>query len=114
MTARAKTAGLRVVFRQSNHEGELVDWVQEARGKASGLIINAAAYTHTSVALLDSLRALDKPIIEVHLSNPHRRERYRRHSYVSEVATGVICGLGKNSYLLAVDALAKLIKAHSE
>ncbi len=113
VTARAKMAGLRVVFRQSNHEGELVDWVQEARRKASGLIINAAAYTHTSVALLDSLRALDKPIIEVHLSNPHQRERYRRHSYVSEVATGVICGLRDNSYLLAVDALAKLIKANS-
>ena len=114
VTARAKAAGLKIVFRQSNHEGELVDWVQEARNKASGLIINAAAYTHTSVALLDALRALDKPIIEVHLSNPYQREQYRRHSYVSEVATGVICGLKDNGYLLAVDALTKLIKAKSK
>ena len=114
VTARAKAAGLKIVFRQSNHEGELVDWVQEARNKASGLIINAAAYTHTSVALLDALRALDKPIIEVHLSNPYQREQYRRHSYVSEVATGVICGLKDNGYLLAVDALTKLIKVKSK
>jgi 3-dehydroquinate dehydratase-2 len=114
VTARAKAVGLQVVFRQSNHEGELVNWVQEASKKASGVIINAAAYTHTSVALLDSLRALNKPIIEVHLSNPYQRERYRRHSYISEVATGVICGLRDNSYLLAVDALTKLIKAKSK
>jgi len=114
VTARAKTAGFQIVFRQTNHEGELVDWVQEARSKGSGLIINAAAYTHTSVALLDALRALDKPIIEVHLSNPYQRESYRRHSYVSEAATGVICGLKDNGYLLAVDALAKIIKAKSK
>ncbi len=114
VTARAKRAGLRVIFRQSNHEGELVDWVQEARAKAAGVIINAAAFTHTSVALLDALRALDKPIIEVHLSNPQQRERYRRHSFVSEVATGVICGLKDHGYLLAIDAMAKLIKASSK
>ena len=110
VTARAKTLGLEIVFRQTNHEGVLVDWVQEARNAASGLILNAAAYSHTSIALLDSLRALDKPIIEVHLSNPFARERYRRHSYVSEVATAVICGLKETGYLLAVDGMAKLIK----
>lgn len=114
VAARAKESGLRVVFRQSNHEGELIDWVQEARQKASGVIINAASYTHTSVALLDSLRTLDVPIIEVHLSNPFQREPYRRHSYISEVATGVICGLKDNSYLLAIDALTKLIKAKTK
>ena len=114
VTARAKKAGLRVVFRQSNHEGELVDWIQEARTRASGLIINAASYTHTSIALLDALRALDKPIIEVHLSNPQQRERYRRHSYISEVATGIICGLKDHGYLLAVDAMAKLVKVDSK
>jgi 3-dehydroquinate dehydratase II len=108
--ARAKTHGLTVVFRQSNHEGELVDWVQEARTKSSGLIVNAAAYSHTSVALLDALRSAGKPIVEVHLSNPYRREEYRRHSYVSEVADVVICGLKMEGYLVAVDALAKLIK----
>jgi 3-dehydroquinate dehydratase-2 len=114
VTARAKRAGMRVVFRQSNHEGELVDWVQEARSKGAGVIINAASYTHTSVALLDALRALDKPIIEVHLSNPQQREHYRHHSYISEVATGIICGLKDNGYLLAVDAMAKLVKANSK
>ncbi len=110
VTAHAKTLGLAVVFRQTNHEGALVDWVQEAREAASGLILNAAAYSHTSVALLDALRALDKPIIEVHLSNPYQRERYRRHSYVSEVATAVICGLKETGYLIAVEAMAKLVK----
>jgi len=114
VTARAKRAGMRVVFRQSNHEGELVDWVQEARSKGAGVIINAASYTHTSVALLDALRALDKPIIEVHLSNPQQREHYRHHSYISEVATGIICGLKDHGYLLAVDAMAKLVKANSK
>ena len=111
VAARAKTHGLATVFRQSNHEGELVDWVHEARERASGLIVNAAAFSHTSVALLDALRAVDKPIVEVHLSNPYRREPYRRHSYVSETADAVICGLKHEGYLIAVDALAKLIKA---
>jgi 3-dehydroquinate dehydratase-2 len=112
VTARAKEHGLSIVFRQSNHEGELVDWVQEARTKASALIVNAAAYSHTSVALLDALRAVGKPIVEVHLSNPYRREAYRQHSYVSEVADAVICGLKMEGYLIAVDALANLMKAN--
>ncbi len=108
--ARAKTRGLEVVFRQSNHEGELVDWIQEARLKGCGVIINGAAYTHTSVAIHDALKALEKPIIEVHLSNPHARERFRHRSFVSLVATGVICGLKEQGYLAAVDAMAELIK----
>ncbi len=111
--ARAKTHGLATVFRQSNHEGELVDWIQEARTKAAGIILNGAAYTHTSVAIYDALKALDKPIIEVHLSNPHAREEFRHHSYVSRVAKGVICGLGAQGYLAAVDALAHIIEGQS-
>ena len=111
VTERAAARGLTIDFRQTNHEGELVDWVQEAGKAASGLILNAAAYTHTSLALLDALRTVDKPIIEVHLSNPYKRERYRRHSYVSIVAQGVICGFKDTGYLLAVDAMAKLIEA---
>jgi 3-dehydroquinate dehydratase II len=108
---RAKKAGLEVVFRQSNHEGELVDWIQEARTKGSGVIINPGAYTHTSIALLDALKMLDKPIIEVHLSNTHQREPFRRHSYVSMAAKGVIMGLGSMGYVLAIDAMAGLIGA---
>jgi 3-dehydroquinate dehydratase-2 len=114
VTAHAKTLGLKIVFRQSNHEGELVDWIQEARTKASGLIINAAAYSHTSVAILDALRTVEKPIIEVHLSNLFRREPYRRHSYVTDAATGLICGLKDTGYLLAVDAIARLIKVKTK
>lgn len=110
VTARAKTYGLAVVFRQSNHEGELIDWVQEARKKSCGVILNGAAFTHTSVALYDALRALDKPLIEVHLSNPAAREPFRHHSYVSRVANGVICGLGAEGYVVAVDAISKLVK----
>ncbi len=107
--ARAKSHGLKLVFRQSNHEGELVDWIQEARAKSSGVIINPGAYTHTSIAIFDALKALEKPIIEVHLSNPHQREAVRRHSYVSTVAKGVIVGLGDTGYLLAVEAMAGLV-----
>ena len=110
--AQAKKRGLGVTFRQSNHEGELVDWLQEARKKAAGVILNAGAYTHTSVALLDACRALDKPLIEVHLSNPYAREQFRRRSYISQVATGVICGLGPDGYIAAVDALARYLKEH--
>lgn len=107
---RAAGHGLKVVFRQSNHEGELLDWVQEAREKASSVILNAGAYTHTSVALHDALRMLDKPLIEVHLSNPLAREAFRHHSFISAVAKGVILGLGAQGYLAAVDALAPLVK----
>jgi 3-dehydroquinate dehydratase-2 len=101
-----------VDFRQSNHEGELVGWVQEARRSASGVIINAAALTHTSVALLDALLAADLPVIEVHLTNIYRREDFRHHSYVSKAATGIICGLGPKGYELALDALAARLQSN--
>lgn len=103
--------GLGVHFRQTNHEGELVSLVQEAREKACGIIINAAGYTHTSVALHDSLRMADIPIIEVHLSNIYKREAFRHHSYVSPTALGVICGLGGHGYVLALQALAQHMKS---
>jgi len=110
VSARAKAHGYEVIFRQSNHEGVLVDWIQEARTDAAGLVLNAGAYTHTSLAIHDALRALDRPLIEVHLSNIFAREPFRHHSHVSPVATGVICGLGETGYLLAIDALASLLK----
>jgi 3-dehydroquinate dehydratase-2 len=110
---RAKTHGLAAVFRQSNHEGVLVDWIQEARAKAAGLIINGGAYTHTSVALHDALRALDLPVVEVHLSNPYAREKFRHRSRISPLARGVIVGFGAHSYVLAVDALAALIESRT-
>jgi 3-dehydroquinate dehydratase II len=107
---RAAELDLAVDFRQSNHEGQLVDWIQEARENADGIILNAAAYTHTSIAILDALKASELPVIEVHLSNIHRRESFRRNSYVSEAAQGVICGFGAQGYLLALEAMAQLIK----
>lgn len=107
---RAKDFGLSVDFRQSNHEGELVTWVQDARDANRGIIINPGGYSHTSVALLDALTFAELPVIEVHLSNIFRRERFRHHSYVSTIAKGVICGLGPQGYLLAVDAMANLLK----
>lgn len=103
--------GVQVDFRQSNHEGQLVEWIQEARDTADAIIINAGAYSHTSIAILDALRAADLPIVEVHLSNIHRREPYRHHSYVSGVADGVICGLGSHGYILALEAVARLLTA---
>ena len=106
----AAADGASVVFLQSNHEGQLVDWIQEARTKASALIINPAAYTHTSVALYDALKTLSIPVIECHLSNPAARESFRHHSYVSLAATGVIAGLGVQGYELAVAAALNLIR----
>jgi len=107
--ARAALLGLAVAFRQSNHEGQLVDWIQEARDRADGIILNAGAYTHTSVALLDALQAAEKPAIEVHLSNVFRRESFRHQSYVSLAVRGVICGFGPKGYELALEAMAGLI-----
>ena len=107
--AKGEALGLAVEFRQSNHEGQLVDWVQEARTQASGLIVNAAGLSHTSIALLDALQASELPVIEVHLSNIFRREDYRTHSYVSIAAKGVICGLGAKGYELALEAMADLL-----
>jgi len=109
--AKAREHGWSVVFRQSNREGELVDWIQEARAAAAAVILNAGGYSHTSIALLDAARALSVPLIEVHLSNPFAREPYRRHSFISEAAKGLICGFGASGYLLAVDALAAIVKA---
>lgn len=106
--ARAKTVGVTVDFRQSNHEGELIGWIQEARSGASGIILNAGSLTHTSIGILDALSAAELPVIEVHLSNIFRRERFRHHSYVSLASKGVICGLGVHGYELALEAMAKL------
>jgi 3-dehydroquinate dehydratase-2 len=111
---RAAALDLAVDFRQSNHEGQLVDWIQEARESADGIIINAGAYTHTSIAILDALRASELPIVEVHLSNIFSREPYRHHSYISTVARSVICGLGGQGYVLALDAIAYLIETDAQ
>ena len=110
----AQRRGLSIDFRQSNHEGELVDWVQEARTRAAGLIVNAAGYTTSSVALLDALLASGLPVIEVHLSNIFRSEAFRQHSLVSLAAKGVICGLGATGYLIALDAFARLLQTEKE
>lgn len=107
--AKAGQVNLAVEFRQSNSEGELIGWVQEARGQAAGIIINAGGLTHTSIALLDALQAAELPVIEVHLSNIFRRESFRTHSYVSLAATGVICGLGAKGYELALEAMANIL-----
>lgn len=106
---RAEARGHTITFHQSNHEGEIVDWIHEGIDGASGVIINPAAFTHTSVAILDALSMIKAPIIELHISNPHRREAFRHHSYVTLVATAMICGLGVNGYPLAVDAMADLL-----
>ena len=103
-----------VEFRQSNTEGELVDWVQEAGWSFDGLVINAGAYTHTSLALLDALLAINLPIVEVHLSNIYQRDEFRHHSYISKAADGIICGLGGQGYELALDALASKLGATKE
>jgi len=106
---RAKALGLAADFRQTNMEGELITWVQQARTGAAGIIINPGAYGHTSIALLDALRMTGKPVIELHLSNIHRREAFRHQTYTSQAATGIICGLGAQGYALAVEAMAELI-----
>jgi 3-dehydroquinate dehydratase-2 len=106
----AERRNLAIDFRQTNGEGELISWVQECRGRAAGIIINPAGYTHTSVALMDALLAVDLPVIEVHLSNIHRREEFRHVSYVSRAAVGVLCGFGIRGYALALTALADLLE----
>jgi 3-dehydroquinate dehydratase-2 len=106
----AKQYGFAIVFRQSNHEGQIVDWINRARAeKAAGLIINPAGYTTTSVAILDALLAMEAPVAEVHISNIHAREEFRRHSYVSKAARAVICGFGIEGYALAIAGVASLI-----
>jgi 3-dehydroquinate dehydratase-2 len=106
---KASALGIGIEFKQTNSEGELVGWIQQARGQAAGIILNAAAYTHTSIAIQDAIKATGLPVVEVHLSNVYRREPFRHHSYVSPVAAGVICGFGVRSYELAIDALTHLL-----
>ena len=107
--ALAKELKLDIRFHQSNREYEIIDWIHEARETAGGIVINPAAFTHTSVAILDALNTFDNPIIEVHISNVHKREPFRHHSYVSGVASGVIAGFGTQGYLLALRRMAHLI-----
>ena len=106
---RARELGLDIEFRQSNHEGHLIDWLHEANADgAKAVILNAGGYTHTSVALHDAVKAISVPVIEVHLSNPHARDSFRHRSYVSKAARGTIAGFGALGYLVALDAAAKL------
>jgi 3-dehydroquinate dehydratase-2 len=109
--AKAREHGYEVVFRQSNHEGVLVDWIQEARTAAAALVLNPAAYGHTSVALHDALKAVEVPVVECHLSNLATREPFRHHSYVTSAARGIVAGFGAMSYELAVTAAARLASA---
>lgn len=111
---RAAAFGLAIAFHQSNHEGVLIDFIQEARTQGSAVILNAAGLTHTSVALHDALKTLTIPAIEVHLSNPHKRETFRHHSFITPVVQGVIAGFGMKSYVLAVEAAAELINAQNQ
>ena len=104
----AKELGLQVDFRQSNEEGVIVGWIQESAKNFTGIIINAGAYTHTSVAIRDALLSVDFPIIELHISNVFKREDFRHHSFISDIATGVICGFGTNGYKIALQAIADL------
>jgi len=106
---RALDLGLEIDMRQSNHEGHLVDWLHEAQASgARAVLLNAGAYTHTSVALHDAIKAIRTPVIEVHLSNPHKREAFRHRSYVGMAALGTVAGFGANSYLVALEAVARL------
>ncbi|UUC48001.1 type II 3-dehydroquinate dehydratase [Pseudomonas citronellolis] len=107
---RADELGLQVAFKQTNHEGQLIDWIHEARGRCAGIVINPAAWTHTSVAIRDALAAVELPVIEVHLSNVHKREEFRHHSFVSGIAVGVLAGFGSNGYRLALDHFAHLLR----
>lgn len=106
---RAEARGHTISFHQSNREYEIIEWIHDGIANASGIIINPAAFTHTSVAILDALNMFEKPIIELHISNPHKREAFRHVSYITYAATGLICGLGVNGYPLAVDAMADML-----
>jgi len=104
--ALAKELAVEIDFRQSNSEGELVSWIQQAAGKFAAIVINPAAYTHTSLAMRDAISAVGLPVVEIHLSNIHKREEFRHHSYIAEVAVGQIAGFGVDSYLLGLRAAA--------
>jgi 3-dehydroquinate dehydratase II len=106
---KASALALTLAFRQSNHEGEIVDWIQEAIGEADGIVINGAGLTYTSIAILDALLAFPGPIVEVHMSNIYRREPFRHHSYISKAATGIIAGLGADGYELALEAMRRVL-----
>ncbi len=106
----AEQLGLAIDFRQTNGEGELIGWVQECRNRAAGIVINPAGYTTSSIGLMDALLAVDLPTIEVHITNIHRREEFRQHSFVSKAATGVIAGLGIQGYALALQAIATILE----
>lgn len=106
---RAAELNIEIDFRQSNHEGELIEWIHEARGTADGIVINGGALSHSSIAVLDALLLCELPVVEVHLSNIYKRDAFRHHSYVSQAAFGVICGFGGRGYLYALDALARHI-----
>ncbi|MDJ1156703.1 type II 3-dehydroquinate dehydratase [Chelatococcus sp. SYSU_G07232] len=111
---RADALGVEIVFRQTNVEGELVTFIQEAGLAGAGIVLNAAAYTHTSIALRDAIKAVDALAIEVHLSNVHARESFRHHSTIAPVCAGVICGFGATSYLLALDAIVPLLRERAQ
>ena len=108
---KARALGIDIDFRQSNHEGTLVDWIHEARGKYDAILINAGAYTHTSIALHDAIASVELPVAEVHISNIHKREEFRHLSYISKVSVGMICGFGTYGYLLGLDALVNHLSA---
>jgi 3-dehydroquinate dehydratase-2 len=107
----ATRLALEIDFRQSNHEGQLIDWIHEAKGRHHGIVLNAGAFTHTSIAIMDALASVELPVAEVHLSNIHRREDFRHLSYVSKVALGMICGFGPQGYVLAMEALSAHLRA---
>lgn len=111
---RAEVLGVEVEFQQSNHEGHLIDAIQGASGRHNGIILNAAALTHTSVALMDAVLAIDLPVVEVHLSNIHKREDFRARSFISKAAAGVVFGFGANGYLLAMDGLVAILRSSAE
>ena len=108
---KAKTLGLDVAFEQSNHEGALIDLIHAAKGKHAAIVLNAGAYTHTSIALMDAIASVELTVVEVHLSNIHAREEFRHRSYIAPVALGQICGFGAQGYLMALDALKAHLKA---
>jgi 3-dehydroquinate dehydratase-2 len=107
---KAKTLGFDLAFEQSNHEGALIDLIHAAKGKHAGIVLNAGAYTHTSIALMDAIASVELPVVEVHLSNIHAREEFRHRSYIAPVALGQICGFGAQGYLMALDALKSHLK----
>ena len=110
LSERGAELGVRLEFYQSNIEGELVDWVQQASSRLDGLLVNAAGYTHTSVAIRDALKAVELPFVEVHLSNVYAREPFRHHSYLSDIAVGLVAGFGGDSYILALDGLVAYLR----